>query len=280
MTLNLPIDPALPGQDRDSLYRMSEALRLSFERTGLTLHGSRVLHGIAHHVCRQTTDWHHGDAVQPPQGYRIRLVDLRRNLGLERANGNAALRAGLQDLLKLQFFEHCELANANQWLDFKLAANAFDCLFDQVPYGLFDIRQVQLLSTPLDFLIYETVGVQRSRRAPDLTLFLGTDDDPSPSTLAWRRLRPKLISSLQKSAAIFDLQFLAICRAEGTRIGIDELTIRIRSAKTVWSAKSFVSLPVSARKVFLIDKHECLEGSRSDLSQLSTKFFCAQLCPE
>jgi hypothetical protein len=50
MTLNLTIDPALPGQDRDSLYRMSEALRLSFERTGLTLHGSRVLHGIVHHV--------------------------------------------------------------------------------------------------------------------------------------------------------------------------------------------------------------------------------------
>jgi hypothetical protein len=280
MTLNSFIDPALPGQDRNALYRMSEALRQSFVHMGLTFHGSRVLHGIAHHVCRQTTDWHHGDAVQPPQGYRIRLVDLRRNLGLERANGNTALRAGLQDLLTLQFFEHCELRNANQWLDFKLAANAFDCLFDQVPYGLFDIRHVQHLSTPLDFLIYETVGVLRRRRAPDFTLFLGTDDDPSPSTLAWRRLRPKLISSLQKSAAIFDLQFLAICRAEGSRIGIDELTIRIRSAKTVWSAKSFVSLPVSARKVFLIDKHQCLEGSRSDLSRLSTTFFCAQPCAE
>ena len=280
MTLDLPIDPALPGQGRDALYRMSEALLRSFAHTGLTLQGSRVLHGLAHHICRQTTDWHHGGAVQTSQGYRIRLLDLRRNIGLERANGNAAIKAGLQDLLTLQFLESCALRNANQWLDFKLAANAFDCLFDQVPYGLFDIRQVQLLSTPLDFLIYETVGVQRSRRAPDFTLFLGTDDDPSPSTLAWRRLRPKLISSLQKSAAIFDLQFLAICRAEGTRIGIDELTIRIRSAKTVWSAKSFVSLPVSARKVFLIDKHQCLEGSRSDLSQLSTKFFCAQLCPE
>ena len=280
MTLNLTIDPALPGQDRNALYRMSEALRQSFVHMGLTLHGSRVLHGIAHHVCRQTTDWHHGDAVQPPQGYRIRLVDLRRNLGLERANGNTALRAGLQDLLTLQFFEHCELRNANQWLDFKLAANAFDCLFDQVPYGLFDIRHVQHLSTPLDFLIYETVGVLRRRRAPDFTLFLGKDLDPSPSTLTWPRLRPKLISSLKKSAAIFDLQFLAICRAEGTRIGIDELTIRIRSAKTVWSAKSFANLPVTARKALLIDKHHCHDGSRSDLSQLSTTFFCAQRCAE
>ena len=204
MTLNLPIDPTLPGQDRDSLYRMSEALRLSFERTGLTLHGSRVLHGIAHHVCRQTTDWHHGDAVQPPQGYRIRLVDLRRNLGLERANGNAALRAGLQDLLTLQFFEHCELANANQWLDFKLAANAFDCLFDQVPYGLFDIRHVQHLSTPLDFLIYETVGILRRRRAPEFTLFLGTDLDPSPSTLTWPRLRPKVSVRFPRSDGVME----------------------------------------------------------------------------
>lgn len=280
MTLNLPIDPALPGQDRDSLYRMSEALRLSFEHTGLTLHGSRVLHGIVHHVCRQTTDWHHGDAVQDPQGYRIRLFDLRHKLGLERTNGNAALRAGLQDLLTLQFFEHCELRNANQWLDFKLAANAFDCLFDQVPYGLFDIRQVQHLSTPLDFLIYEKVGILRRRRAPEFTLFLGTDLDPSPSTLTWHRLRPKLISSLKKSAAIFDLQFLAICRAEGSRIGIDELTIRIRSAKTVWSAKSFANLPVTARKALLIDKYHCHDGSRSDLSQLSTTSFSAQRCAE
>jgi len=280
MTFNLTIDPALPGQDRDSLYRMSEALRLSFEHTGLTLHGSRVLHGIVHHVCRQTTDWHHGDAVQDPQGYRIRLFDLRRKLGLERANGNAALRAGLQDLLTLHFLESCELRNANQWLDFKLAANAFDCLFDQVPYGLFDIRHVQHLSSPLDFLIYETVGVLRRRRAPDFTLFLGTDLDPSPSTLTWPRLRPKLISSLKKSAAIFDLQFLAICRAEGTRIGIDELTIRIRSAKTVWSAKSFANLPVTARKALLIDKYHCHDGSRSDLSQLSTTSFSAQRCAE
>jgi hypothetical protein len=139
---------------------------------------------------------------------------------------------------------------------------------------------VQHLSTPLDFLIYETVGILRRRRAPDFTLFLGTDLDPSPSTLTWPRLRPKLISSLKKSAAIFDLQFLAICRAEGTRIGIDELTIRIRSAKTVWSAKSFANLPVTARKALLIDKYHCHDGSRSDLSQLSTTFFYTQRCAE
>jgi hypothetical protein len=268
MTLNKSINPALPGQDRDSLYRLSEALLRSLAHTGLTLQGSRVLHGIAHHICRQTTDWHHGDAVQEPHGYRIRLINLRRNLGLERANGNAAVRAGLQELLTFHFFERCSLRNANQWLDFKLAANAFDCLFDPVPYGLFDIRHMQHLSTSMDFLIYETVGLKRRRRAPDFNLFLGNDKSPNPSTLTWPRLRPKLISSLQKSASIFDLQFLAICRAEGTRIGIDEVTIRIRSSKTVWSAKSFASLPPSARKVLLIDKNQCLEGSLSELSRL------------
>lgn len=278
MIFTSPIDPALPGQDRDSLYRISDALLTALAHTGLTFHGSRVLHGIVHHVCRQTSNWHNGDAVQEPHGYRIRLVDLRHRLGLERAKGNAALKAGLQNLLTLRFFESCTLLNANQWLEFKLAEDAFDCLFDEVPYGLFDIRHIRHLSTPLDFLIHETVGVRRRRRAPDFNLFLGMSTDPSLVDLTWPRLRPRLVSSLQKSAAIFDLQFLTICRAEGTRIGIDELTIRIRSAKTAWSAKSFASLPVSARKVFLIDKHQCLEGSRSDLSQLSTKFFCAQRC--
>jgi hypothetical protein len=261
MTFNSPIDPATPGQDRDSLYRMSEALMIALANTGLTLQGSRVLHGLVHHVCRQTSDWHNGGAVQDPNGYLIRLVDLRRNLGLERANGNAAVKAGLQNLVNLKFLVNCRLKNANQWLEFKLAADAFDCLFDEMPYGLFDIRHVRHLSTPLDFLIYEKVGLLRRRRAPEFSLFLNADRNPDPSALTWPRLRPKLTSSLQKSAMIFDLQFMAICRAGGTRIGIDHLTIRIRSAKTRWSAKSFASVPTSVRKVLLIDRNKCLESS-------------------
>lgn len=272
MTIQKPVAFALNPEDREYRYRISKVLLLGLFRKGLTLHGARVLHGLVHSVCRQTTNWHDGTAPQFPFPYRIRCVELRRNLGLEKANGNAALKAGLQNLEQLSFLEEYTFCHWNQWLEFNLTEKAFALLFDIQPYGLFDIRDAASLSSTLDFLIYETTGIARRKRAPEFDLCADTHFGGAGHVLDWPRLRPKLVPALQKSARIFGMKFVVICEARGSRLGIDEVKIRMSSAGTLWSNKSLSSMPNTARKVILISQDEAPEISPADAPQLIPKF--------
>lgn len=256
--LRAPPDPKV--LDREARYRLSQRFVHLLEQVEIGLHGRRLALGLAYAICRETPNWYDGTALQPEEGYRHRCKLLRARLELDGAKGNRDLVKGLEELRAVRLLAWAELTNGRQWLDWRLTDYTFTQLFDPMPYGLFDIRHVPHLATPLDHLVHNRIGVIRRCNNPTVTLSLEgcaavADRDPR-----WSRLGPAMIDTLIRIAGLFEVQLLALCECRGQRIGIDHVTLRVSHATTCWSAASLGKRPATARKVLVVDKHGCREG--------------------
>lgn len=247
------IHPDPKTLNREARYRLSLGFVELLEQVEIGFHGRRLALGLAHAVCRETSDWHNGTAMQPYGGYRVRCADLRGRLGLQGANGNRDLVKGLDELLSVGLLARAELVTGRQWLDFHLTEYAFYHLFDPKPYGLFDIRDARDLPTPLDHVIYNRIGVIRRSSRPEITLFLDGCAAVAERSSEWSRLRPALLSTFVRVAGLFGVKLMAVCECRGTRLGIDHVTLRVVHSGTVWRAARLGKLPATARKVFAVD---------------------------
>ncbi len=250
--------PNRKDRDREARYRLSLDFVHLLEQVQIGTHGRRVALGLAHAICRETSDWHNGTAHQPDEGYLMPCKVLRERVGLDGAKGNRDLVKGLEDLQAVRLIERAELINGRQWLDWRLTDYTFACLFEPVPYGLFDIRHVPRLATPLDHLVYNRIGIIRKCRAPGVTLSVAGCAEFADRSPTWSRLRPDLFDALIRVAGHFDVTLTVICECLGLRTGIDHVTLRVSPARTTRSAASLGKRPGTARKVFIVDG----DGSR------------------
>lgn len=122
-----------------------------------------------------------------------------------------------------------------------------------MPYGLFDIRHARDLSTPLDHVIYNRIGLIRQCSTPQITLCLEGCAAAAGRSPDWSRLRPAMFDTLVRVAGLFGVKLMVICECRGVRIGIDHVTVRVMHSGTMWRAATLAKLPTTARKVFAVD---------------------------
>ncbi|MFA8388217.1 MAG: hypothetical protein ACEPO2_21565 [Pelagibaca sp.] len=262
------------GIPRPNLYRLSQPFLDVVHSRGLGLQGLRLVHLIAHAVCRHVPNWHNLSVHQPEDGDRQECLAFRRRLGLERSRDNRALEDGIAELSKTDLVDWISFEHDHHWLSWRLNDALFDLLFDQ-PYGHFDIAQLGRFGTPLDLMIYGEVGIIRDMRQPAVSLALagyGASLHRSPD---WSRLRPDLIRALQQTAALHDCGFFLQLECRGTRRGIDAATLRARTARSRWSWPALTGKPegIPVRKVLLIDAGRCRETTQKAASAEAQEFF-------
>lgn len=248
--------------ERDARYRLSQEFVHLLEQVEIGLHGRRLALGLAHAICRETSDWHNGSAVQPETGYRLRCAPLRERLGLEGANGNRDLARGMDELVAVRLLERAGMTCGRQWLEWRLTDYTFARLFDPTPYGLFDIRHVRHLGTPLDHLVYNRVGIIRAGTTPSVTLSVEGCAAVAARKPGWSRMSAAMKTALVRAAQLFDVRLLVICECRGERIGIDHLTLRVSHSRTNWSRTSLGKVPATTRKVLTVDDSGCRETGR------------------
>lgn len=246
--------------DREARYRLSQDFIHLLEQVEIGFHGRRLALGLAHAICRETSDWHNGSAVQPEEGYRLPCKVLRERLGLERAKGNRDLVKGAEELQAVRLLARAELASGRQWLDWRLTDYTFERLFEPKPYGLFDVRHVRHLVTPLDHLVYNRVGLIRRCGTPSVTLSVDACAAAADRKPDWSRLSPAMFDAIIRAARLFRVKVLVICECRGLRIGIDHVTLRVSHCETNGSADSLGKIPTTARSVLVVDRSGCREA--------------------
>ena len=237
------------------MYRLPRPTLSRIHNLRLGLPGLRLLHGLVYLACRKVPQWHRLDVAQPPEGYRERCTLLRGLFGLEKSNGNGALARGIEELRETGLFDWIGFGPRNRWLAWRFADPAFDELFSDEDYGLFDIRALRILTSPLDYMLYAEVAMVRRMRAPRLLVLLGNVayllGSASPR---WSDQRPAICSALRKIAALHDLQFVVLLRGEGVLAGIDTLEVRIRTAHTTWKYEALGKTHPHTDKVMIMDR--------------------------
>lgn len=217
-----------------------------------------------------------GYAARPEAAAWKTCLELRKLLGLERSNGNRALATGIAELCETRVFEHIEFMHGNESLSWKLTDEVGDYLFSEHVYGLFDIRCVSHLRSPLDILVYSEIGLIRRMRAPRITLLLGGIATCLKRDAEWQRLRPDVIRALQISAALYDVGFIVLPGRDGTRRGISSLEVRIvKQGQTGWSWKGMTAAPadMAVRKVLLIRASAVGEVAVREAATAAKEFF-------
>lgn len=253
------LPPTPQTLERQARYRLSQDFIHLLELVEIGLHGRRLALGLAHAICRETSNWQDGSARQPLEGYRVRCKLLRDRLGLEGAKGNRDLVKGIEELAAVRLLEGAELTCGRQWLEWRLTDYMFLRLFEPKPYGLFDIRHARHLVTPLDHLIYNRIGVIRRCVTPKVTFSVEGCAEILERKPDWARMRPAIVDALIRAARLFNVTLKVICECHGKSIGIDHVTIRVQHGGTNWSTTNLEKLPATARKVFLVDGNGCRE---------------------
>ena len=262
------------GIPRPNLYRLSQPFLDVVYSRGLGLQGLRLVHLIAHEVCRHVPNWHNLTVHQPEEGDRQECLEFRRRLGLERSRDNGALADGIAELSKTDLVDWISFEHDHHWLSWRMHDALFDLLFDK-PYGYFNIAQLGRFGTPLDLMIHGEIGIIRDMRQPTVSLGLagyGANLNRSPD---WSRLRPDLIRALQQAAIVYDCGFFLQLECRGTSRGIDVATLRARTARSRWSWPALTGKPpgIPVRKVLLIDAGRCQETTQKAAPAVAQEFF-------
>ncbi|WP_209426821.1 hypothetical protein [Pararhodobacter sp. SW119] len=264
-----------PDRPRDGLYRLSQPFLDIVQSRGLGLQGLRLLHLIAHAICRQVPDWHRLTVDQPEAGDGQGCLVFRRHLGLERSNGNRALEDGIEELRVAQLFDWIGFVHDHHWLSWRLRNDLFERLFGTEPYGYFNIRDLAGFRAPLDLMVYGELGIVRAMRRPEVSLSLDGYAASLGRAPEWHRMRADVVHALQKSAARFQSGCVVLLECRGTRRGVDTATIRLRHQHSRWSWEALTApMPnCTVRKILLVDQETCLEVNRKDAAAATQRFF-------
>jgi hypothetical protein len=256
---------------RDRLYRVSQPFCSVVQSLQFHSRALRVLHGLLHATCQEAAIWH-DPYTELPGLHRLSCRELRRRLGLG-GEDNRLLAAGLEELMRSGLFDVLGFRNDNRWLEWRMTFQAHDWFFAEPHegYGYFDIADIPNLRTSMDFHIHDQLGVRRAQTRPGPEVALCLADTPT----SWERLRRPLILALQRSAALYHCRFLVLLECRGHRIGVDQITIRMRLPHTRWGNRILKrsSPSASPRGILLVDAARCEDVGVEGASDRVQAFF-------
>lgn len=240
---------------RDRLYRMSKDFFDTIDRLALGHRGRRLLHGLVHATCKKNDDWH-SRHVLPLGECRVACQVLRQRLDMKGPD-NRSLAAGLEELRRSGIFDVLTFCNERQWLAWQMTDVAYACLFTdpQYGYGYFDIQDVQVLRTVMDFRLHDRFGVIRAQKRPEAAFAMNA---PGPN---WETQRRSFVRALQRTAKLYDSGFVVLLECHGSRNGIDRVVTRMHLPHTRWGDAIAKRSDEAAqmRKVLLVDATRCHE---------------------
>lgn len=200
---------------RDRLYRMSKDFFDTIDRLALGHRGRRLLHGLIHATCKKNDDWH-SRHVLPLGECRVACQVLRQRLDMK-GSDNRSLAAGLEELRRSGIFNVLTFCNERQWLAWQMTDVAYACLFTdpQYGYGYFDIQDVKVLRTVMDFRLHDRFGVIRAQKRPETAFII---DAPGPN---WETQRRSFVRALQRTSGRCATPVRgSISRADVSRTGV------------------------------------------------------------
>ena len=241
------------GIAADDMYRMSRSFRDRCSVLPLTTNGHRVLHALLYRTCRDLPRWD-ADVQQPAEGHRARCKVLRHTLGLERANGNRDLRAGISDLIETDMFKWIGFCHRNSWLSWRFDDEVLSWILEGGSYGLVDASALHRFRTVLDYQVFNHVSVVRRTRKPEFTITLEQAAIWTEKENArWSDVSAGFLSALKLSCAHYGLTAVVLLEGQGYLPGIDTVVVRLRCPGSLWSASDISKCSFWTQRCLLID---------------------------